>query len=135
MFTLSGLAQDSGCKSRSVQDGVACESVIEEYADVESDRLQGRIEWPGDGPVRIEVYKIKRSERKRDSHRLTNEYDPILIFETDEEGRFCHPGLADGYYVIRIGTLDGGWNCTWIKVRILNGLPRRMIRASLSIGI
>lgn len=135
MLTISVFTQDRGCKSRTVEGRVACANMIVEFAAIASDRLQGRIDWPGNGPVRIEVYKVKRSDRKRDSYRLTDEHDPVLIFETDEEGRFCHPGLEDGFYVVRFGTQDGGWNCTWIKVRIAKGIPRSMIRASLEIGI
>ena len=135
LLSLPSLAQSGTCRATTVEGRVSCANIIVEYADIATDRLQGEIYWAGKEPVRIEVYKIKRSDRKKASYNLTSEYDPLLVFDTDAEGRFCYPGLPDGNYVLKIGIPEFGWNCTYVKVRILKGLHRRSVEASVEIGI
>ncbi|HRJ89095.1 MAG TPA: hypothetical protein PLN05_07165 [Pyrinomonadaceae bacterium] len=134
-LTLSVPSQSKKCRAESADRSVRCANLLVEYPRVSTSRLTGKVDWPGDVPLIVEVYRIDRSERKLSSYDLTKSRVPTHVFETDPSGSFCHPGLPEGYYVVRFGTDDGGWNCTWIKVRIANGLPKRTIRATLEIGI
>lgn len=134
---LSGLSQTDSCKSVSLGEGNVprCASVFVEFRDITARRIKGRIESGLDSPILIEIYKLEKKERKLDSYAITGLKDPILTIETNTNGDFCHPGLTDGYYLLRFGTEDGGFNCTWIKVRISKQSVDRKIKVDLSIGI
>ncbi len=128
-------SQITKCSSVTVDKYPRCANLIVEYRTLTTSKLKGRVEWPVEAPVLLEIYKIEKSDWKKNSYDLTQGRAPIGVTETDKEGRFCHPGINDGYYVLRFGSEEQGWNCTWVKVRIVKGAPERNLKVSLEIGI
>jgi hypothetical protein len=133
-YTSNVRSQSSDCRSESVDKNVRCANIYVEFGDVTTSRLSGIVDSPLDVPIVVEIYKINRSERRKDSYKLIQGREPTIAIETNAEGKFCHPGLADGHYVVRFGTSDGGWNCSWIKVHILKGSIDKKIKVDLTLG-
>jgi hypothetical protein len=133
-LSLAASAQSTGCRSASVHRSVSCASVIVEFADITAKRIRGKVELPSDERVIIEVFEIERSKRKDSAYNSTSGR-PSIVLETNERGEFCHSGLADGDYVLRFGSDNGGWNCSWIKVRISKTSRDRKMKIHLTAGI
>ena len=56
------------------------------------------------------------------------------VFKTNKKKEFCLRKFPSGYYVLKFGTNDGDWNCSWIKVFISAKNKDRKIKVDLSIG-
>ena len=134
---MSSWSQNGNCKSVSLGEAnvPSCANIFVEFGDITVTKLQGKIESPLENPILIEVFRLEKSERKIPSYRIPDLKDRILAFSSNDEGEFCHPGLPDGYYLLRFGTEEGGMNCSWIKVRIAKNSVDRNIKVQLSIGI
>ena len=113
-------SQSSRCKAKTADFGQRCvDHILVEYLPVTTSRFWGTVESHLDKPILIEVFSISAADRKKPSYDLANVDQRVLAFAPDSNGRFCHPGLKDGYYVIRYGS-DGS-KCTYQKVRIRRG--------------
>ena len=134
-FSSAVWSQSGKCRSVSADKSAACASILVEYAAITSSRLFGKVNWPGEGPVIVEVYKVSKVDTKAGLHSATYGKEPVIVLETNERGEFCHPGLVDGLYVVKFGIEGVGWNCTWIQVRIAKNAPERKVRVGLEIGI
>lgn len=135
LFSTAVFSQSGRCRSVSSDMSAGSANIIVEYRDVTTSRLFGKVEWPGDGIVILEVFKVDRIGKGESLWSATQGREPLIVLETNDTGEFCHPGLSDGVYVIKFGTPGGGWNCTWIKVRIARTAPERKVNVGLEIGI
>ncbi len=140
LFCVSGTAQSNVCKSVTVGDSIDCANMIGLLKNVTTSKLAGQVisemGEPLDGVrVLVEIYKIDKKELKIESWSLTDLKKPFITIRANEKGEFCQPGLSEGYYVIRFGTSNGEWNCTWVRVHILRNSTFQKIKFALSIGI
>ena len=134
VFSTARLAQSGKCRSVSVDRSAGCANMVVEYRGITARRLVGKVDWPGDSRVVIEVFKVNRIKEDEGLWSATDRLSPIIVLETNERGEFCHSGLEDGLYVIKFGTDEGGWNCSWIKVRIARTGAERKVEIGLEIG-
>lgn len=134
-LTLPVHSQSAKCKSVSVEWRPACANMIVEFRGITTSKLAGSIENPIGEPILVEVFAIRPQDKKGSSYSLADDDRRIVAFETDVKGKFCHPGLPEGDYVLRFGTISGGWNCSYQKVKIRNRAAERKTKVSLEIGI
>ncbi len=140
LAVLSGwvYAQPNVCKSVSTELEPGCANEYREFKELTTSKLWGRVEYPITGelayPVYVAIYKIRKDERKENSYNLVKFREPTIIIQANEKGEFCHPGLAEGYYVVKFGYHEPGFNCSWIKVRILKSSPEIRVKGEISIG-
>ncbi len=134
--TISALAQTKDCRKESLQvsKAIQCANIIVQLAEIKVKNLKGIVNTSAD-KVLIEVYKIRKEETKQDSYNLTKNKSPYIIIETDNNNEFCIKNISQGYYILKFGTADGGWNCSWMKVSVFKNNKDRKIKASLELGI
>ena len=134
VFSTMAFSQSGKCRSVSVERSASCANVYIQAESVTSRRLFGKVDWPGEGSVVLEVFKIDRIGKNEDLSSATSGMEPFIVLETNERGEFCHSGLDDGLYIVKFGIDGGGWNCTWVKVRIARTAAERKIEVGLEIG-
>lgn len=135
LLVLSGHSQSPRCVSRSVDAKVRCAHIGVEFGEITTSKLSGTVESPLKEPILIEVFRIPTNETKGASYNLDSYERLVVAFETDKKGKFCHPGLPDGNYLVRFGTIHGDWNCSYQKIRIRRGSSERKSKVTLEIGI
>lgn len=137
VFNLASVVASQAGKSRSVSrdKSVQCANMIVEFGNVTTSSFRGKIEWPLESPILVEIYKIKKNEQNSPVYDLVKNRTLYTALETNDKGEFYRPGLPYGYYAVRFGATEGGWNCSYLKIKMLKNASDVRIKARLDIGI
>jgi hypothetical protein len=137
MLTVSvtAFSQSKNFKSKKTDNEVRCANMSASFDNIRVKELKGRAESMSDQPFVFQIYKIKENEFEKAPYNLIDGKSPIKSFETNAEGKFRVKNFPEGYYVLKLGTSDGGWNCAWIAVQVSRKNKDRKIEVGLDIGI
>lgn len=135
-FTVCAFSQEKkNCNSKVSSRLSQCANIVFIAKSLKVKEIKGIITSPLDSPAIIEIYKISEEQSKEDPYNLTRYETPFKVYETNEDGEFCIKNFPEGYYVLKFGTSDGGWNCTWMIVQVSKNTKDRKIELGLEIGI
>jgi hypothetical protein len=140
IFISNSFAQDSKCEGASAEtDGdLMCANERVELANVyKVKQMQGRVlinraEYPLLGV--IDIYVVSKLDAKSLPSDLVKQLTPFKRFKTNERGEFCLTDIAEGNYVLKVGTSEGGFNCTWLKVKVTKSGSEKPIKIDLTPG-
>jgi len=140
IFISNSFAQNSKCKNASAEtdDDLMCANELVEFAKLHKvKQMQGRVlinkaEYPLLGV--IDIYVVSKLDAKSLPSDLVKQLVPFKRFKTNERGEFCLTGIAEGDYVLKVGTSEGGFNCTWLKVKVTKSGSKKPIEIGLTLG-
>ncbi len=83
--------QASRCRAESVSFSGSCANIFVEFSGITTSGFEGKVDWPGQGRVLVEVFRLLlKGNHAVDAERAENR---IAAFESDQNGKFCHPAL------------------------------------------
>jgi hypothetical protein len=100
-------------------------------------KLQGVVRNPNEEGMSaiIEVYRISKQEIEAEPVNTTKRDDAVIKIETNEKGAFCTDKLTQGYYLLKVGSVSGGFNFTFLRIIVTNKGSGKPLDIALSLGI